>query len=671
MKNKLTYLLLISSIITGITNAQNSIAKIGSGYCLDFTPNIANNNYVDLGNLSAINTSDFTVEMWLNVNDCQNDPAFFSNKDWSSGNNIGLAMDVHDNGTKLRVNLKATGGTFKNLIVPIDAIGRGWFHVAATIKRTGYLKIYINGVTEDSLDISSVTGSFGTAYTYKLGQDGTGDYTSNGTHIRYDGKADEIRIWNYVLTKKQIRDNMCKKLTGNETGLYAYYNCDSVSQNNLNDLTGAHNGSWINAVTSSWKISGAPIGDKSTYTYIDDANQNITATGLPDLQNGVLKVRNVSGAFGVQIYKVNSLPNTTLNFNTPDSTYYGVFLTNVADNTVYDVGFDYTTDTAAVTDERNFKLFCRNQNSDLFWSDYYALQDTSTHILSKQGVRNRKEYILGSIQALSCAPPSLINTKNQTDSSFTIGWTSGGSSTWNTQWGIEGFQLGSGTGKVNTTTNPQTIIGIVPKYFYEFYVQDTCNGNGSSYWVGPFTFSNQTCISTTRSIVTNISSHSAVLNWNGVGVRFDIEWGLQGFTLGTGIPYTTDSILYTLTGLQSNTTYSYYVRTNCDSINTIYSGPYTFTTLGSAGINENSFANSITISPNPSDGEFIISTSVAVSKMDVSIFNLLGEKIFQTTVLNNNGKINQSFNLKTFPAGIYTIHINNGKEITARRIVIQ
>ncbi len=673
MKHKLKYVLFICIVITDILNAQVN-PTIGSGYCLDFTPNMSNNNHVDLGNLSAINTSDFTVEMWLNVNNCMNDPAFFSNKDWSSGSNTGINMDIHDNGNKLRVNFKAPNGTVKNLIVPINAIGRGWFHLSATFKRNGYLKIYINGVIKDSINISAATGSLATTYTYKLGQDGTGDYTDNGTHIRYDGKMDDVRIWNYERTEQDIRIDMCKKLLGNETGLYSYYNCDSTSGNKLRDLKGINNGIWKNTVASNWKVSGAPIGNESIQLYPALSDWSGEVISLTDPTYGNLIVDSVSGASGIHIYKVNSLPNSSLSLNEYPSNfnYYGVFLTDVSDNTAYKFAFDYAANSSALADKMNLKLFTRNQNSDLLWSEYFAKHDTVNHLLLKKSTRPKGEFILGSKQGINCNPPSLINMVKETDSSFTIGWTGGGSGKWNTQWGLQGFTLGTGNSNTNTTVNPKTLIGLTPNFFYEFYVQDTCNGNGSSYWLGPFTFSNRTCASSTSGTITSITSNSALLSWNGIGTHFDIQWGLKGFLLGTGIPHTTITPYYALTGLQGNTAYSFYVRTNCGDITTTnYSGPYTFTTLLTVGIKEENYFSDFSISPNPNNGEFKISASVQSSKINVSIFNLLGEEILQVIVQNNNGKINQVLDLKTFPAGIYMVRISDGKEIFNKRLVIQ
>ncbi len=79
----------------------------------------------------------------------------------------------------------------------------------------------------------------------------------------------------------------------------------------------------------------------------------------------------------------------------------------------------------------------------------------------------------------------------------------------------------------------------------------------------------------TASLVTN---NSATLSWGGLGTVFDIEWGLNGFVQGAGTPVDNVSNNYLLTGLLAQTTYQYYVRQECTSEQSIWVGPFTFTT---------------------------------------------------------------------------------------------
>jgi hypothetical protein len=673
---KLKFLFLFLCILWAAApiKAQGNPATTGSGYCIDFTPNIANNNYVDLGSLTAIDTGNFSIEMWVNVNACKNDPPFFSNKDWSSGNNTGIVFDVHDNGTKLRVNLKTNTSSFQNIIIPINGIGRGWFHLAVTLDRQTYLKIYIDGVLKSALYMMTpLAGSFASAYTYKLGQDGTGNYTDdNGLPIHYDGKLDEIRIWKTERSIADIRNNMCKKISPLASGLYAYYNCDATTGDSLKDLTGHHPGKWIKGVADSWKLSGAAIGDTSVNLYPNDVNWDNLMLRLSDTLLGACIVKNILTTTGLHLYQVKSLPNSLNGLKTypANANYFGIYMADPTPSSTCEVDLDYSNYTAAVTDRFNLKLFTRNQNSDHTWSEFLAQQDLAGNILAKKPMNSiKREFILGTKAGLSCPAPSELIMSNQTDSSCMVGWTTGGSNQWDTEWGIKGFELGTGN-YATITTNPQTVNGLKKGSFYEFYVQDKCSST-TSYWVGPFSIYPQSCLSATDFKATQITDKSVLLSWKGNGSKSDVEWGLVGFTLGQGIPDSTFNDTLLLKGLASNTTYAYYVKSNCANGSNAYNGPFIFKTKVKDGIAENELLNAIRIFPNPSAGEFTMLVNTESKTLNVRIFNVLGKEIYQALEINKNGVIRQTYHLNEYPKGIYFITVTNGIAVATKSIVIE
>ena len=98
------------------------------------------------------------------------------------------------------------------------------------------------------------------------------------------------------------------------------------------------------------------------------------------------------------------------------------------------------------------------------------------------------DIVIKPIILQSCnTPTSLGATPGATDA--VLSWTTGGSSTWNIEWGAQGFTLGTGTMISGVTSNPYTLTGLMTQTTYDFYVQDTCASlNSSSGWAGPFTF---------------------------------------------------------------------------------------------------------------------------------------------------------------------------------------
>jgi hypothetical protein len=94
-----------------------------------------------------------------------------------------------------------------------------------------------------------------------------------------------------------------------------------------------------------------------------------------------------------------------------------------------------------------------------------------------------------------------------------------------------------------------------------------------------FTISVDCARPTTQSFA-NSTKTTVDLNWTGTGSKFDVEYGADGYTQGTGtavngVTGTTTS----LSGLTSGTVYNFYVRTDCGNGSTsIWKGPYAFHT---------------------------------------------------------------------------------------------
>ena len=79
--------------------------------------------------------------------------------------------------------------------------------------------------------------------------------------------------------------------------------------------------------------------------------------------------------------------------------------------------------------------------------------------------------------------------------------------------------------------------------------------------------------------VYNLTSSTAQLSWTeqGNALEWQVQYGIQGFTLGSGTTETTNNNPHTITGLSSGLNYSFYVRSICGPGDTsFWAGPYTF-----------------------------------------------------------------------------------------------
>lgn len=158
-------------------------------------------------------TTDFTIALWVQLNDFGGDPAFVSNKSWNAGGNPGFVLATESNrrlqwnwveGGCSRKDYDGTGGTL--------TLG-GWHHLAlVAAKRDGTeaaLRAYIDGQLVNETAIRSNPcdpGSIDTAdlgLSFNIGNDGTGAYIDSGSNHANTG-IDDFGLWHRALTTFEI-----------------------------------------------------------------------------------------------------------------------------------------------------------------------------------------------------------------------------------------------------------------------------------------------------------------------------------------------------------------------------------------------------------------------------------------------------------------------------------
>ena len=164
-------------------------------------------------------TSNYTLEAWIF-------PESFS---WLSG----IISKYHTNGSNgytLRLNQDPpyTGLGFDELETNNSVLDPNqWYHIAA-VKSSNGRRLYVNGLevnlSGNPLNVNSNNDPI------RIASDFGGRF--------FQGRIDEVRIWNISRSEIEINSNMEGSLSGNEDGLIAYYNFNEGIDNILNDLTG-------------------------------------------------------------------------------------------------------------------------------------------------------------------------------------------------------------------------------------------------------------------------------------------------------------------------------------------------------------------------------------------------------------------------------------------------
>jgi len=91
-------------------------------------------------------------------------------------------------------------------------------------------------------------------------------------------------------------------------------------------------------------------------------------------------------------------------------------------------------------------------------------------------------------EAPACLPPEEQTENNFTSSSADLNWTENGSATsWEIEYGNEGFTPGTGT-TISVTAKPYTLGSLAINMQYDWYVCAVCSGSNKSGWAGPHTF---------------------------------------------------------------------------------------------------------------------------------------------------------------------------------------
>ncbi|WP_300665347.1 LamG-like jellyroll fold domain-containing protein [Fluviicola sp.] len=544
-----------------------------------------------------------------------------------------------------------------------DLRDNNWHHVAFVRDTTIHkFQLYIDGI------LNTETTSSGTNVNVTVAHRIGGDRRNSDGGPSFHGEMDEIRVWGIARTAEEIRDYMCEMLSGTENDLMLYYRLNEETGTAVTDLTGNNPGVMTNGVDANHLISGAPIGNDSEHMH-GAADWSTVEVTLASTSVGAGKLRVASGSpAGIHLYRVDGIADNPSNLPLVqnENAYYGIFVSeNIAGSNKVQFTWDYNSYSNAQTVEADLALLNRKMNSTPSWTINPANSNLPANSISSDSMIVRGEFILATNNLIACSLPSGIELTNQEIDNADISWTNGGSGISNIQWGIAGFEVGSGTFGSNITSHTVHLQPLAQDVTYEFYVQDSCAG-GNSPWVGPFAFSGERCLEPSNITSFDVTDVSASISWSGAnGSDWTIAWGIQPlgnpeWAIQTGAP----GIPATLEGLAQNTTYEYYIRSNCSIGNSTWVGPFQFHTE-TLGIQEFS-GNQFTIFPNPSKGHFKIRSEEQIEQ--VQLFDNHGREVRVTTQLLSDGiQIDQD----SLEAGVYTLGIRTGEEIVYRKIIIE
>jgi M6 family metalloprotease-like protein len=91
---------------------------------------------------------------------------------------------------------------------------------------------------------------------------------------------------------------------------------------------------------------------------------------------------------------------------------------------------------------------------------------------------------------------------------------------------------------------------------------------------------------------------------------------------------------------------------------------------GNIGITENSLENSVEVFPNPNSGRFTVNFNLEKPEnIELELFDVIGNRIFQNNLTNKTGKISEEIDLSNFGKGIYYLEIISSGQKVVKKIV--
>tara|TARA_R110000850_G_scaffold8908_1_gene32762 strand:- start:787 stop:4785 length:3999 start_codon:yes stop_codon:yes gene_type:complete len=158
--------------LTNTDSISSGIRLKGAEYI-----SVQDSESLDLG------TSDFTLECWLKTTS-QGYLRIMDKRDASSG----FTLNVN---TSEKINLELNDGSGNSGFSGNTAVNDGnWHHVVVSADRSANAKFYLNGVLDDTDDISAKNGSLNSVSTLFIGAD-----APNGDSLFFNGSIDEVRIY--------------------------------------------------------------------------------------------------------------------------------------------------------------------------------------------------------------------------------------------------------------------------------------------------------------------------------------------------------------------------------------------------------------------------------------------------------------------------------------------
>ncbi len=179
-----------------------------------------------------------------------------------------------------------------------------------------------------------------------------------------------------------------------------------------------------------------------------------------------------------------------------------------------------------------------------------------------------------------CVNPAELTITDISDTSASINWISGDATSFIVEYKVSGSSTNE---EIEITVESAMVIlnALLPATAYEVRVRSLCVEDESAFSeILDFTTDGFACLAPSGFTFEVFDYNEVFVDWNETGneVSWEVEYGVTGFVLGTGITKPANSSELLLDALIVGTTYDYYIKSFCEETESAYSEANTFTT---------------------------------------------------------------------------------------------
>ena len=175
-------------------------AKVDNDFSMSFN---GSDQYLNCGTISALNggITAFSTSIWINYSGSLAADMLLSGGT-STADDFYIQLT---SSTNLRY---ASGAQFDDITISSISAGT-WYHIATVHSGTS-VDVYLDGTLQGNATTQAPTDNIGTNLII-------GDYLLTGSGFNYEGKLDEVAIFDYALTAKQIKEDIYNASTTGKT----------------------------------------------------------------------------------------------------------------------------------------------------------------------------------------------------------------------------------------------------------------------------------------------------------------------------------------------------------------------------------------------------------------------------------------------------------------------